>query len=148
MVHRISNRQRRVAACPSFHRNLAIAPAEIPGSPYRFLPPLFLSSPRVEFAPFISPMSRHAAMVQIRHWVALTLAASTFDGAAQEWTRFRGPNGTGVSSSKTIPTKITSADINWKVELPGTGHSSPVLWGDQIFLTSTGDKAGGISVFC
>jgi len=69
-------------------------------------------------------------------------------GAAQEWSRFRGPNGTGISHAKTIPTKWTEKDINWKMELPGTGHSSPVLWGDRIFLTSTGDKQGGIYVLC
>lgn len=68
--------------------------------------------------------------------------------SAQEWTRFRGPNGAGISHAKTIPTKITDADINWKIELPGTGHSSPVLWGERMFLTSTGDKAGGLSVLC
>jgi outer membrane protein assembly factor BamB len=67
---------------------------------------------------------------------------------AQEWTRFRGPNGTGISHTKTIPTKITDADVNWKVELPATGHSAPVLWGGQIFLTSTGDKSGGLYVLC
>jgi outer membrane protein assembly factor BamB len=68
--------------------------------------------------------------------------------SAQEWTRFRGPNGTGISHAKTIPTKITDADVRWKIELPGSGHSSPVLWGERIFLTATGDKAGGISVLC
>jgi outer membrane protein assembly factor BamB len=73
----------------------------------------------------------------------LSLATS-----AQEWTRFRGPNGTGISHSKGIPTKITDADINWKIELPGIGHSSPVLWGDEMFLTATGDKAGGLSLLC
>ena len=67
---------------------------------------------------------------------------------AQDWTRFRGPNGTGVSHATGIPTQISDADVNWKVALPGTGHSSPVLWGDDIFLTTTGDKAGGISVLC
>ncbi|HEV8541092.1 MAG TPA: PQQ-binding-like beta-propeller repeat protein [Verrucomicrobiae bacterium] len=66
----------------------------------------------------------------------------------QEWTRFRGPNGTGISQAKSIPTKISDADINWKVELPGSGHSSPVLWGERIFVTSTGDQSGGLSVFC
>ena len=73
----------------------------------------------------------------------LTLLLSLTDHSlAQEWTRFRGPNGSGISYAKTIPTKISSADINWKIELPGSGHSSPVLWGDRIFLTSTGDKSG------
>src|SRR5436190_13042285 len=76
------------------------------------------------------------------------LGVCEVSGRAQEWTRFRGPNGTGISHAKTIPTKITDRDINWKIELPGSGHSSPVLWGEKIFLTSTGDKAGGIAVLC
>jgi outer membrane protein assembly factor BamB len=78
--------------------------------------------------------------------VALTVATSALD--AQEWTRFRGPNGTGISDAKTIPTKISDGDINWKVPLPGTGHSSPVLWGERIFITATGDQSGGLSVLC
>ena len=56
--------------------------------------------------------------------------------AAQEWSRFRGPNGTGESECKTIPAKWTDKDIQWKVEVPGVGHSSPVLWGDKVFLFS------------
>jgi outer membrane protein assembly factor BamB len=68
--------------------------------------------------------------------------------SAQEWTRFRGPNGTGISNAKTIPTEISNANLRWKTELPGIGHSSPVLWGDKVFLTTTGDSAGGISVLC
>jgi len=67
---------------------------------------------------------------------------------AQEWTRFRGPNGTGISQTKNIPVKISDADLNWKIELPGSGHSSPVLWGERVFVTCTGDKAGGLSVLC
>jgi outer membrane protein assembly factor BamB len=80
--------------------------------------------------------------------MAVALTACALTAVAQEWTRFRGPNGAGVSQAKTIPTKITDLDINWKIDLPGTGHSSPVLWGERIFLTSTGDKSGGISVLC
>lgn len=56
--------------------------------------------------------------------------------AAQEWTRFRGPNGTGASDAATIPVKWTEADYNWKIELPGLGHSSPAIWGDKVFLLS------------
>lgn len=80
----------------------------------------------------------------------IVLALTFTPGAlhAQEWTRFRGPNGTGISHAKTIPTKISDADINWKVELPGSGHSSPVLWGERIFVTATGDTSGGLSVLC
>ncbi|MDQ3622323.1 MAG: PQQ-like beta-propeller repeat protein, partial [Verrucomicrobiota bacterium] len=78
----------------------------------------------------------------------IALAAFAREAPAQEWARFRGPNGTGISHAKTIPTTLTAADINWKVELPGVGHSSPVLWGDRIFLTSTGDNSGGLNVLC
>ncbi len=63
---------------------------------------------------------------------------------AQEWTQFRGPGASGLSEAKGVPTKISQENIKWSTELPGTGHSSPVLWGDTIFLTSTDGNAGGI----
>jgi outer membrane protein assembly factor BamB len=81
--------------------------------------------------------------LQLLGFCFLALAVS-----AQEWTRFRGPNGTGISKAKTIPTEISNSHLRWKTELPGMGHSSPVLWGEKIFLTTTGDSAGGISVLC
>lgn len=59
---------------------------------------------------------------------------------AQEWTRFRGPNGSGVSEAANIPATWTDKDYNWKVELPGIGHSSPVIWKDKVFLTSADNK--------
>ena len=61
---------------------------------------------------------------------------ATMPASAQEWTRFRGPNGTGESEATTIPAQWTDRDYNWKVELPGSGHSSPVLWGNRLFLLS------------
>jgi outer membrane protein assembly factor BamB len=60
----------------------------------------------------------------------------------QEWTRFRGPNGQGISEAKTIPAKWTEKDYNWKIELPGGGHSSPVIWDDKLFITSGDQQAG------
>src|SRR5881628_2290780 len=79
----------------------------------------------------------------------LTLAVITVaSSSAQEWTRFRGPNGTGISQAKTIPTKWTEADFNWKVALPGIGHSSPVLWGEKIFLTACDEKTAKFSILC
>lgn len=66
----------------------------------------------------------------------------------QEWTRFRGPNGTGIGHAKGLPAALSEANVDWKIELPGSGHSSPVLWGEELFITTTGDKNGGISVLC
>ena len=68
--------------------------------------------------------------------LSLMVCCSVTCGVAQEWTRFRGPNGTGISDSTTIPLDWTEADYNWKTELPGLGHSSPVIWGDRVFLLS------------
>src|SRR5262245_24851056 len=68
--------------------------------------------------------------------------------SAQEWTRFRGPNGSGESETSTIPASWTEKDLNWKVELPGVGHSSPVLWGDKIFLLSADPKDATRYVLC
>ena len=81
-------------------------------------------------------------------YLILLLLGAALQLSAQEWTRFRGPNGTGVSQAKTIPTKWTEKDINWRIALPGVGHSSPVLWGDRIFLTSAEEVPDKIRVFC
>ena len=64
------------------------------------------------------------------------LALIWTSASAEEWARFRGPNGAGVSDAKGIPTSWTEADYAWKVALPGIGHSSPVLWGDKLFVLS------------
>jgi len=94
-------------------------------------------SARVFTELFMKPMPRLLALF-------LMAAASA---AAQEWTRFHGPNGTGISHTKSVPTKVSEADINWKVALPGVGHSSPVLWGEKLFVTAC-DPAGGVRVLC
>jgi outer membrane protein assembly factor BamB len=67
---------------------------------------------------------------------------------AQEWTRFRGPNGSGVSAATTFPLRWTEKDHLWKVDLPGVGHSSPVLWGERLFVTCGEEKTGQRIVVC
>ena len=72
--------------------------------------------------------------------VCVFLLASVAQG--QEWPRFRGPNGQGISNAETIPVKWTEKDYNWKSKLPRGGHSSPVVWGDKVFVTCGDQKAG------
>ena len=67
-------------------------------------------------------------------------------GQAKEWPRFRGPNGSGISLAKGIPSKFTVADAKWRVALKGEGHSSPVLWGDLVYVT-TAEKTGSKKPF-
>jgi len=84
-----------------------------------------------------------------RKWWLLVISLWLAEpSVAQEWTRFHGPNGTGIGQLKDFPAKLTDSSVNWKVELPGSGHSSPVLWGKKIFLTCTGDRAGGVTALC
>ncbi len=66
----------------------------------------------------------------------------------QEWTRFRGPNGSGQSEATTIPATWTEDEALWKVALPGSGNASPVLWGDRIFLISASTDDGTRYVLC
>jgi outer membrane protein assembly factor BamB len=55
---------------------------------------------------------------------------------AADWPRFRGPNGSGVSDSKGLPLEWSAeSNIAWKTELPGPGSSSPVIFGDKVFVT-------------
>jgi outer membrane protein assembly factor BamB len=61
---------------------------------------------------------------------------------ADNWDRFRGPNGAGQSDASGIPTEWTEDNYVWKRPLPGVGHSSPVIWGDRLFILS-GDTATG-----
>ncbi|NNE93217.1 MAG: PQQ-binding-like beta-propeller repeat protein [Verrucomicrobiales bacterium] len=56
-------------------------------------------------------------------------------GQAQEWTRFRGPNGSGIGKTTGLPNEFTPADQEWRIKLDGVGHSSPVLWGENLYLT-------------
>ncbi len=56
----------------------------------------------------------------------------------QQWPRFRGPGGAGISAYTNIPTSWnakTGEGIAWKTPVPLKGHSSPVVWGDRVFLT-------------
>lgn len=55
---------------------------------------------------------------------------------AADWPRFRGPNGEGISDAPTVPAEWTEDDYNWVTELPGRGHSSPVLINGLLYVTS------------
>ena len=55
----------------------------------------------------------------------------------ENWTRFRGPNGQGISKAIDLPIHWSAEDnIAWKTEIPGESWSSPIVWNDRIFLTT------------
>jgi outer membrane protein assembly factor BamB len=71
--------------------------------------------------------------------VSITFALSlvlTTGLTAENWPQWRGPQGQGISTEKDLPTEwAPGKNIAWKTELPH-GYSSPIVWGDRIFLTS------------
>jgi outer membrane protein assembly factor BamB len=69
------------------------------------------------------------------------LASAHFCYAEVDWARFRGPNGTGIGAPLEVPSTLTEQNFRWNTALPGSGHSSPVLWGSRVF-TACEDPAG------
>jgi outer membrane protein assembly factor BamB len=74
-----------------------------------------------------------------------TLAAAP----AADWPRFRGPNGTGVAADAGIPVRFAEGDgILWRVPLPGTGNSSPVVSRGKLFVQSASADGRERSLMC
>jgi outer membrane protein assembly factor BamB len=84
-----------------------------------------------------------------RYLLALSLAtaiSSTSAAGESEWTQFRGPTGQGTSAAVNVPIEWDAAsmkNVAWRVELPGSGWSSPVISKGRVYLTAamTGDSA-------
>jgi outer membrane protein assembly factor BamB len=69
--------------------------------------------------------------------------------AAENWPGFRGPSRQGVSSADSLPLKWDGlGDALWQTEIPGEGHSSPIVWGDRIFLTTATNEGASAEVLC
>ncbi len=55
----------------------------------------------------------------------------------ENWPGWRGPRGDGISSEKGIPVQWDlSKNVKWKADVPGVGHSSPIVWGNRVFVTT------------
>jgi outer membrane protein assembly factor BamB len=66
----------------------------------------------------------------------LGLAAGAI-GADEQWPQFRGARSLGVAEDPNLPdTWSATENVAWKTDIPGSGWSSPVVWGDKIFVTS------------
>jgi len=69
----------------------------------------------------------------------LAVLVLAFSGAAQagDWPGWRGPRGDGTSADTDVPIKWSGSDnVAWKTPIPGKGHSSPIVWGDRVFVTT------------
>lgn len=64
-------------------------------------------------------------------------AAHAVETGATNWPRFRGPGGSGLSSDPAVPLEWSGTkNLKWTLDLPGPGSSSPIVWGERVFVTS------------
>jgi outer membrane protein assembly factor BamB len=69
--------------------------------------------------------------------------------AGENWPQFRGPNGDGISDATDLPTKFSETEnVRWKTPIHGKGWSSPVVWGDQIWLTTATEDGKQMYAIC
>ena len=92
----------------------------------------------------------------VRVGLMMTLAASAASLVrGQDWPSFRGPGAAGVADGQNLPGDWdvkAGRNVRWKADVPGVGHSSPIVWGDRVFVTTAvppedpklvlGDKGG------
>ncbi len=65
----------------------------------------------------------------------LVLASEPAADVQKNWPQWRGPNADGVALHGTPPVEWDETkNIRWKVEIPGKGHATPIIWGDHIFI--------------
>ncbi len=118
-----------------FRNSCAATCPRHPAGPQRRDPDPLLHSPP------LNPAGRrgHVASLLITLLVAQAVCAGN-------WPQFRGPNASGVADECDMPIHFgPTSNVVWKTALPG-GHSSPVIWGDKIFLT--GFAEGDLQTLC
>ena len=65
------------------------------------------------------------------------IAVALLGAGEMNWPQWRGPGAAGIGESKTLPVSWSATEnVAWKVEIPGRGHSQPVIWGDRVFVTT------------
>src|SRR5512147_1147289 len=81
-------------------------------------------------------MSRTVFPLLVTLFVTASLATAN-PKPEETWPGFRGHGMSGIAPGTGIPEKWSSTEnVRWKVSVPGQGWSSPIVWGDTVFLTS------------
>jgi len=69
--------------------------------------------------------------------------------SAANWPSWRGANGDGITSETNLPLKWDeNTNVRWKVPLPGPGNSTPIVWGDKVFITQAVPKDKRRTLMC
>jgi outer membrane protein assembly factor BamB len=81
--------------------------------------------------------------------LCLSLAMVSSASALENWTSYRGPTDQGHADDASLPLHWSESDnVAWKTRLPGKGCSTPVIWGDRIWLTTASPEGKELSILC
>src|SRR5215471_14784510 len=85
--------------------------------------------------PILAPL----ALATLLCSLAFGLSRSSDD---TNWPQWRGPDGSGISNEKNLPSEWgPTKNIKWKTPIDGRSHSSPIVWGNRVFLTTAVEGA-------
>src|SRR5688572_29409373 len=79
-------------------------------------------------------MKRHLVFVAMLCWLAAGVTSA--QSGLMHWVEWRGPFLNGMARGDAPTVWSDTKNIKWKAEIPGRGHSTPIVWGDKIFLTT------------
>ena len=80
---------------------------------------------------------RTFALALLAVGAAVTVCADSIGADTTGWPQFRGPRGSGIADASSLPERWSStSNVDWSAEIPGRGWSSPVVWGDRVFVTT------------
>ena len=68
---------------------------------------------------------------------------------AENWPAWRGPEGTGVAHDADLPLRWSEKEnVRWRTPLPDRGNSTPIVWGDRVFITQAVEKKNRRTLMC
>lgn len=81
--------------------------------------------------------------------IGIVFALATPCWALENWPQFRGPDGQGRADDANLPvTWSAQQNVTWRTALPGFGWSSPVIWGDQVWMTTATEDGHSLRALC
>jgi len=93
------------------------------------------------------PMNRTAAFLLC--WLTVFSAVRPQTSLAENWPGFRGPGRQGISNEQDLPTQWSAtSNIIWKTAIAGEGWSSPIVFGDRVFVTTATDEGASYHLLC
>ena len=97
--------------------------------------------------PTVAPTSAPSVSASRRPRVSASSAAAS--AAGEDWPSWRGPRGDGTSLETGVPIRWDDKqNVLWKTPIPGGGHSSPIAWGDRVWVTSADERAQARLLLC